>query len=105
MSPGAPRAVREHPRVRSRGVEDMSAAAPVADELDLGAVGRALLRKKFWVIGPTVLVAVLTFLAVNLMSPRYRSEALVFIEGRENVFLRPEAEKLAERERAVDQEA
>jgi uncharacterized protein involved in exopolysaccharide biosynthesis/Mrp family chromosome partitioning ATPase len=78
--------------------------ASVADELDLGAVGRALMRKKLWVIGPTLLVAVLTFVGVNLVTPRYKSEARLLIEGRENVFLRPEAEKLAERERAVDPE-
>jgi uncharacterized protein involved in exopolysaccharide biosynthesis len=78
----------------------------VADELDLGAVGRALRAKKLWVIGPTLLVAALTFAAVNLATPRYKSEARLLIEGRENVFLRPEAEKLGERDRAViDQEA
>ena len=42
--------------------------APAADELDLGAVGRALRAKKLWVIIPTVLVAALTFAAVNLMT-------------------------------------
>src|SRR5215208_2168455 len=94
----------------------MGAAAPsaaaqsaganaAADELDLGAVGRALRAKKLGVIGPTLLVAALTFAAVNLMTPRYKSEARILIEGRENVFMRPEGEKLAERERAVDQEA
>src|SRR6266545_1843307 len=76
-----------------------------ADELDLSAVGRALVRKKLWVIGPTVLVAALTFAAVNLMTPRYKSEARILVDGRENVFLRPEAEKLVERERSLDQEA
>jgi uncharacterized protein involved in exopolysaccharide biosynthesis/Mrp family chromosome partitioning ATPase len=81
-------------------------SATVADELDLGAVGRALRAKKLWVIGPTLLVAALTFAAVNLATPRYKSEARLLIEGRENVFLRPEAEKLGERDRAViDQEA
>jgi polysaccharide biosynthesis transport protein len=75
----------------------------VADELDLRAVGRAVLRKKFWVIAPTILAAILTFAAVNMMTPRYKSEARILIEGRENVFLRPEAEKLAERDR-VDPE-
>src|SRR5262247_1183200 len=75
------------------------------DELDLGAVGRALMRKKLWVIMPTLVVAALAFVTVNLVSPRYRSEARLLIEGRENVFLRPEAEKLAERERPVDPEA
>src|SRR5919106_4572757 len=81
-------------------------SARVADELDLGAVGRALRAKKLWVIGPTILVAALTFAAVNLATPRYKSEARLLIEGRENVFLRPEAEKLGERDRAlIDQEA
>jgi len=75
-----------------------------ADELDLGAVGRALLAKKMWVIGPTLLVAALAFAAVNGITPRYKSEARILIDGRENVFLRPEAEKLPERERAVDPE-
>jgi polysaccharide biosynthesis transport protein len=81
-------------------------SARVADELDLGAVGRALRAKKLWVIGPTILVAALTFAAVNLATPRYKSEARLLIEGRENVFLRPEAERLAERDRQmIDQEA
>jgi len=74
-------------------------------ELDLGAVGRALLRKKWWVIGPALAVAALTFVGVNLISPKYKSEARIIIEGRENVFFRPEAEKTAERDRTVDPEA
>ena len=76
-----------------------------ADELDLGAVGRALRAKKLWVIIPTVLVAALTFAAVNLMTPRFKSEARILIDGRENVFMRPDAESAAERERTVDPEA
>jgi succinoglycan biosynthesis transport protein ExoP len=80
--------------------------AGVADELDLGSVGRALWAKKLWVIGPTLVVAALAFAAVNLVTARYKSEARILIEGRENVFLRPEAEKLGDRDRAViDQEA
>ena len=79
--------------------------APAADELDLGAVGRALRAKKLWVIIPTVLVAALTFAAVNLMTPRFKSEARILIDGRENVFMRPVAESAAERERTIDPEA
>jgi len=75
-------------------------------ELDLGAVGRALVRKKWWVLGPALAVAALAFVGVNLITPKYKSEARIIIEGRENVFLRPEAEKGAtERDRTVDQEA
>src|SRR5437868_11600076 len=75
-------------------------------ELDLGAVGRALVRKKWWVLGPALAIAALTFVGVNLITPKYKSEARIIIEGRENVFFRPEAEKGAsERDRTVDQEA
>ena len=49
-------------------------------ELDLGAVGRALVRKKWWVLGPALAVAALTFVGVNLITPRYKSEARVLIE-------------------------
>ena len=74
-------------------------------ELDLGAVGRALSRKKWWVFGPALAVAALTFVGVNLIAPKYKSEARIIIEGRENVFFRPDAEKNTERDRTVDQEA
>jgi succinoglycan biosynthesis transport protein ExoP len=74
-------------------------------ELDLRAVGRALVRKRWWVLGPALAVAALTFVGVNLVTPKYKSEARILIEGRENVFFRPDAEKTAERDRTVDAEA
>jgi succinoglycan biosynthesis transport protein ExoP len=74
-------------------------------ELDLGAVGRALVRKKWWVLGPALAIAALTFVGVNLVTPKYKSEARILIEGRENVFFRPDAEKTAERDRTIDPEA
>ena len=39
------------------------------------------------------MVAALAFVGVNLITPRYKSEARVLVEGRENIFLRPEADK------------
>jgi uncharacterized protein involved in exopolysaccharide biosynthesis len=62
-------------------------------EIALGAVGRALWRRKWWIVLPTVTVAVLAFVGVNLVTPRYKSEARVLVEGHENVFLRPNAER------------
>jgi uncharacterized protein involved in exopolysaccharide biosynthesis/Mrp family chromosome partitioning ATPase len=92
-----------------KGVEvrEVSPSRGVATDgdLDLGAVGRTLWRKKWWVLIPALVVGIVTFIGVNLITPRYKSEARILIEGRENVFLRPEAEKLGERDRAVDQEA
>jgi succinoglycan biosynthesis transport protein ExoP len=72
--------------------------------VELGAVGRALWRKRLWVLAPTLAVAALAAVAVNLVTPRYKSEARALIEGRENVFLRPDAEKATDRA-VVDQEA
>src|SRR5205085_782354 len=81
---------------------DPHAGPPLGDNvIELGALGRVLLRRKRWVLGLPVLVAALTFVGVNLMTPRYKSEARVLIETRENVFLRPEAEKAGERDRGV----
>ena len=84
----------------------MATGDPARDgELDLRAVGRALMRKKWWVLGPALVVAALAFVGVNVVTPKYKSEARILIEGRENVFLRPDAEKTAERDRTIDAEA
>jgi succinoglycan biosynthesis transport protein ExoP len=74
-------------------------------ELDLRAVGRTIWARKWWVIGPTLLVAIITAIGVNLVTPRYKSEARILYDGRENVFLRPQAEHTASERVAADQEA
>jgi len=74
-------------------------------ELDLRAVGRMIWARKWWVIGPTLLVAIITAIGVNLITPRYKSEARILYDGRENVFLRPQAEHTASERVAADQEA
>ena len=74
-------------------------------EIDLGALGRALWRRKVLIAGLTLAAAAIAFAAVNLITPRYKSEARVLIETRENIFFRPDAEKTIERGTTVDQEA
>jgi succinoglycan biosynthesis transport protein ExoP len=71
------------------------AAEAVADDgdLDLRALALALWRRKSWILWPTILVAVLTTIGVNIVTPRYRSEARILYDGRENAFLRPEVDK------------
>ncbi len=49
-------------------------------------------------------MAAAAFIAVNLMTPRYKSEARVLVEGRENIFLRPEADKAMIDRGSVDAE-
>lgn len=65
-------------------------------DIDVGQIGRALWRKRLWIILPTIIVALLAFLVVNMITPRYKSEARILFEGRENVFLQPNAEKTPE---------
>src|ERR1700754_3061877 len=82
-------------------------AAPAVTEngeLDLRALGYALVRKRGWIIVPTALALVLSITAVNLITPRYKSEARILIDGRENVFLRPSGERNEERS-SLDAEA
>lgn len=79
------------------------ASAETDNELDLRALGIALWRRKWLILIPTLLVAAATSFAVNLITPKFKSEAKVAVEGRENVFLRPEAEKSIDRA-AADQE-
>jgi polysaccharide biosynthesis transport protein len=74
-------------------------------ELDVSGIARTLSHNRWWMIGSTLTVAVLTFVVVNLLPPRFKSEARVLIEGHENVFLRPEAEKTDRASEVVDQEA
>src|SRR4030081_890216 len=80
------------------------AAVPESGDLDLRVLGEALVRKRGWIIVPTVLAAVLSIAAVNLVNPRYKSEARILIDGRENVLLRPNGERTEERT-ALDAEA
>ena len=67
-------------------------------------LGRALWAKKTRIIGFTLLVTALAFVVVNLITPRYRSETRILLEAKENVFLRAEAEKVADRP-SVDPES
>jgi uncharacterized protein involved in exopolysaccharide biosynthesis len=89
---------------------DLTKSAPIATpapqlgDVDLRALWQALRRKRAWVLIPTVLVFVLSLAAVNLMTPRYKSEARILIDGRENIFLRPNGERNDERT-ALDPEA
>jgi exopolysaccharide transport family protein len=91
--------------MRSVGQGSVGGSSAETDgELDLRALGVALWRKKWLIIIPTILVAAATLVVVDMITPKFRSEAKIAVEGRENVFLRPEAEKSIDRA-AADQEA
>src|SRR6201994_125492 len=78
-------------------------SGPVGD-LDIRLIGRALIRKRNFIIVPTLLALIASVVIVNLITPRYKSEARILIDGRENIFLRPNGER-AEDRNALDAEA
>jgi polysaccharide biosynthesis transport protein len=90
---------------RPQAPTEKPATAAIAGDLDLRALGQALKRKRGWIIVPTVLAAVLSMTAVNVITPRYKSEARILIDGRENIFLRPNGERNDEQRAGLDAEA
>ncbi len=74
-------------------------------ESDLSALGTTLWRKRWRILRPTILVGLLTLVAVQLITPRYQSETRVLVEARDNVYLRPDADKDTIDRNVVDQEA
>jgi uncharacterized protein involved in exopolysaccharide biosynthesis len=57
--------------------------------LDLSALWAAIKRRRMWIIGPTVAVFGLSFVAVNMVSPRYTGEARILLENRGGFFTLP----------------
>ena len=62
-------------------------------DVDLASLGAALWRKRYAILRPTIVVALFTFAVVTVIPPKYQSEARVLVVGRDNVFLRPDADK------------
>jgi len=75
-----------------------------AGDLDFLAIGQTLATKRNWIIVPTLLAAILSVTAVNMITPRYKSEVRILIDGRDNIFLRPNGERNDDRS-ALDPEA
>jgi polysaccharide biosynthesis transport protein len=65
-----------------------------ARDLDMPALGAALWRKRWQIIVPTLLTVPGAFIVVQLITPKYFSEARILVESRSNVYLRPDADKI-----------
>ena len=81
------------------------ARAPFDAALDLPALGATLWRKKWTILRPTILVALLTLVAVQLITPRYMSQSRIYLEGQDNIYLRPNIDKDTGDRNTVDDEA
>lgn len=94
------------PRVEAKPASIAARRAPAdSGDIDLHALGGALARKRGWIIVPTVLALVASVAIVNLITPRYKSESRILIDGHENVFLRPSSDRSTEERQALDPEA
>ena len=82
----------------------MSVNGRRGDEMELRLLGRAMWQRRWHIIAPALILALLAFVIVNMITPLYRSEARILIEGRDNIYLRPEADKTTDRN-IIDQEA
>lgn len=61
--------------------------------IDLGALGRHLWARRWRILIPTLLAAVIAAFAVNMVTPYYSSEARLLIESGQTVFNRPQSEQ------------
>ncbi|WP_420132507.1 GumC family protein [Rhodopseudomonas sp.] len=98
------RAATDEPIIKRAKEPPAPIAPPTNGDIDLRLIGRALVRRKHLIIAPTLLALVLSLAVVNLITPRYKSEARILIDGRENIFLRPNGER-DEQRTALDPEA
>ncbi|MHC1549366.1 GumC family protein [Phyllobacterium sp. K27] len=73
-------------------------------DIDMGALFASLWQNKRRIIFGTLLITVLTFIALSMVSPKYRAETRILIEARESVFTRPSNQQTDDRP-VVDQEA
>lgn len=71
------------------GIDARGAGEGRGDMLDLSALWAAIKRRKLWIIGPTLVALGLSFVAVNVVTPRYTGEARLLLESRGGFFALP----------------
>lgn len=57
--------------------------------LDLAALWTAIKRRRLWIVAPTLAALGLSFLAVNVVTPRYTGEARLLLENRGGFYALP----------------
>jgi succinoglycan biosynthesis transport protein ExoP len=72
------------------GMGESDASAGGVETIDFMRLSRALLRRKRWILGPTLVCFVIALVFVFVVSPRYTGVAKVLLENQESYFTRPE---------------
>ncbi len=76
-----------------------------SNDLDLGTLGSAIYRKRYWILIPTLLGFLLAALFVTVVKSRYTAEAEVLLENQESFFNSPQhAELQAQTPEGMDTE-
>lgn len=73
-------------------------------DIDMGALFASLWQNRRRIVIGTLLITALAFIALSMVSPKYRAETRILIEARESVFTRPSNQQTDDRP-VVDQEA
>lgn len=71
-------------------------------DLDLGALGAAISRKRNWIIVPTALAFLLSAAFVSVVKPSYTAEAEVLLENQENFFTSPGRTEVQPQQEGLD---
>lgn len=95
---------RKKSKAEAKPVPPPPAVFAPTGEPDMRSLGRILWQKRMRVLTVTLCAAGAAFVIVNMITPRYRSEARVLLDSRENVFLRADADKTVDRT-TIDPEA
>lgn len=72
------------------GLEESGASAAEGGAIDFVRLARALLQRKWWIVGPTIVAFALALVVVTVVSPRYTGVAKVLLENQESYFTRPD---------------
>ena len=73
-------------------------------DIDVGALFASLWQNKLRIILGSLRLALLAFLVLSLVSPKYRAETRILIETRESVFTRPANQQQGDERPILDQE-
>jgi uncharacterized protein involved in exopolysaccharide biosynthesis len=89
----------------SRADQHQAGAMPTdRGEIDLAALFREVGRAKWFVLGATLAAAVLSTVAVSVLSPRFTAETRILVENRETDYTRPGRDGARGSDPMIDQE-
>lgn len=80
-------------------------ALPLAEDVDLGTLGRALWRAKTWIVGLAAGAGIVTFVGLSMVRQLYTSESRILIENDVSPFTRAATDPGRDQKQALDEQA